>query len=61
MANQTGKWAFIIGAVLAIIMGIGAGSFQLSQVAADFAARHAGLERTFYFSKRRCLTVEFVF
>ncbi len=25
MANQVGKWAFIVGAVLALIMGIGAG------------------------------------
>ena len=32
MANQTGKWAFIIGAVLAIIAGIGAG------LGHDFAA-----------------------
>ena len=28
MANQLGKWAFIIGAVLAIIAGIGAGLGQ---------------------------------
>ena len=28
MANQVGKWAFIIGAVLAIIMGIGVGLGQ---------------------------------
>ncbi len=28
MANQVGKWSFIIGAVLAIIMGIGAGLGQ---------------------------------
>ncbi len=28
MANQLGKWAFIIGAILAIIAGIGAGLAQ---------------------------------
>jgi hypothetical protein len=28
MANQVGKWAFIIGVVLAVIMGIGAGLGQ---------------------------------
>ncbi len=28
MANQLGKWAFIIGAILAIIAGIGAGLGQ---------------------------------
>ena len=28
MANQLGKWAFIIGAVLAIVMGIGVGLGQ---------------------------------
>ena len=28
MANQIGKWAFIVGIVLAIIMGIGAGLGQ---------------------------------
>ena len=28
MANQLGKWAFIIGAVLAVVMGIGVGLQQ---------------------------------